>query len=169
MNFIVDTKIYVNRWGCDRCHLSRKIAKQVYPWCDPTGGALGPHFWGNILGRNSGRPGFTYDNLTNATLTHTPKAGGIRKGVYHKNPLDRPPYHQKTNMKQGGSKKCSPCHQGCDGTIRIPSWKGGLDPYDNRGKSLTVKCTFCHGMDGGYIPDSEARPLWEDWYMESWQ
>ncbi|MBI4793461.1 MAG: hypothetical protein HY789_12225 [Deltaproteobacteria bacterium] len=85
------------------------------------------------------------------------------------NPLDRPPYHQKTNIRQCGNKACAPCHQGHDGTPRTPAFISGRDDYDMRGKSLTVKCVFCHGIDGGYVPDSAARPLWEDWYMDSWQ
>ena len=166
---VAQRNIYINRWGCDRCHLAKEIATEVYPWCEPTGGPFGPHYWGNILGRNDGRPGFTYANLTDVTLTHTPTVGSIVNGEYVKNPLDRPPYHQKTNVKQAGNKACSPCHQGYDGTVRTPSWKTGPDPQDQRGKCLTVKCTFCHGIDGGYVPDSTARPRWEDWYMNSWQ
>jgi hypothetical protein len=161
--------IKINRWGCDRCHLGAEIAREIYPWSNPSGGLLGPHYWGNILGRNSGRPGFTHDNLTDATLTHTPTAQGIVGGMPASNPLDRPPYHQKTNIRQCGNKACAPCHQGHDGTPRTPAFITGRDDYDMNGKSLAVKCVFCHGIDGGYVPDSAARPLWEDWYMESWQ
>ena len=165
LSLITDEKVFINRWGCDRCHLDQKTAKEVYPGCAPPGGPLGPHYWGNVLGRNAGRPGFSYENLTNASLTHTPTV----RGTSAPNPLDRPPYHQRTNMKQCGNVACSPCHQGSDDGVRAPKWRPGLDPYGKRDKSLTVKCTFCHGIDGGYVPDSKARPRWEDWYINSWQ
>jgi hypothetical protein len=166
---VASRTIKINRWGCDRCHLAAEIAREIYPWCNPTGGPLGPHYWGNILGRNGGRPGFTHDNLTDDTLTHTPTAQGIVGGMPAANPLDRPPYHQKTNVRQCGNKACAPCHQGHDGTPRTPTFLTGKDDSDMRGESVTVECVFCHGIDGGYVPDSLERPLWEDWYMDSWQ
>lgn len=179
---IAQRDIFINRWGCDRCHLSKDIAMQIYPWCEPTGGLFGPHYWINILGRNSGRPGFTYQNLTDATLTHTPTVGGYvmdsntGEMVYKPNPLDRPPYHLKTNQKQvwwtQGNLKCSPCHQGHDDavcTVRKPGFWAGAGNELSREKSLDVKCSYCHGIDGGYVPSDPNKPRWEDWNMYSWQ
>jgi hypothetical protein len=170
---IGERHVAVTRWGCDRCHLAREVAVTVYPWCAPPGGPLGPHYWGNVLGRNNGRPGFTYDNLTDKALTHTPTVGGYKtdpttgEQVWVENPLNRPPYHLRTNVKQCGNPACSPCHQGYEGTPRAPTFIAGRDDNDFRGKSLTVHCLFCHGMAGGYVP-RPARALWEKQLVDGW-
>lgn len=175
---IAQRNIFINRWGCDRCHISKDLAMQIYPWCNPTGWLYGPHSWGNILGRNGGRPGFTYQNLTDATLTHTPTVGGYvinsttNELEYVKNPLDRPPYHLKTNQKWAGNIACSPCHQGHDDpvcTVRKTTFLPSPGNELSREKSLDVKCNYCHGIDGGYVPADPDKPRWEDWNMYSWQ
>ncbi len=169
---VSERAVMISRWGCDRCHLSQADAVEVYPWCSPAGGPFGPHNWPNVLGRNDGRPGFTYENLTNVALTHTPTVGGYvtdrntGETTWVKNPLDRPPYHQQTNPKLPGSEKCSPCHQG-SGHVRTMFMAPGIYPWLSVERSLTVKCVFCHGSTGGYVPD-EPRPLWENWFLKSW-
>lgn len=172
---VAERHVTITRWGCDRCHLAKEVAVTVYPWCAPPGGPLGPHYWGNVLGRNNGRPGFDYNNLTNKALTHTPTVGGYitdrttGEPVWVNNPLNRPPYHLRTNVKQAGNPACSPCHQGLDGTPRTPTFITGRDDNDLRGKSLAVKCIFCHGMAGGYVPKAPATPAsWENQLMDGW-
>ncbi|MFP7753426.1 hypothetical protein ACLG6S_02005 [Thermodesulfobacteriota bacterium B35] len=78
-----------------------------------------------MLGRNGGRPGFTYDNLTNDALTHTPTVGGYvtdrstGEQVWRDNPLNRQPYHQKTNLKMPGRRSVLPA-------IRVRATSGPL-------------------------------------------
>ncbi|MEW6173172.1 MAG: hypothetical protein AB1510_08940 [Bacillota bacterium] len=164
-------KIYVGRWGCDRCHLENNLARSIYPWCTPTGGALGPHYWGNILGRNDpsggtdpeSAEGFDLSYLTDPEKTHTPHD-------YLTSPPDLahelPGYHERTNVKWSGSQDCSPCHQG-SGRVRYP-WGGtGEYPWLAHNRSLTVKCTFCHGIEGGYLPSGVLD--WSDNQAENWQ
>jgi hypothetical protein len=165
--------IKITRWGCDRCHLSQALANEIYYWSSPAGGPLGPHSWPKVLGRNGGRPGFDYNNLTNDALTHTPTVGGYVKDsatgedVWVDNPLNRPPYHQRTNQKLGSSELCSPCHQG-SGRVRSPMIIEGTPLYISMERSRTVKCVFCHSNDSGYVPDNTRKPLWEDWVLEGW-
>ncbi len=132
--------VYVGRWGCDRCHLAKEVAMEVYPWCSPTGGPLGPHYWGNILGRNNNPDGFDISYLTNAEKTHTPVQA-----------LSSPPFHEKTYRKQSGSLACSPCHQG-SGHVRYDFAQTGEYPWLAHAKAEAVECTFCHGIEGGYVP-----------------
>ncbi len=153
---ITRQKFHVGRWGCDRCHISQDLARQIYPWSYPSGGPTGPHYWGNILGRNDpsggtdpeSAEGFDLTYLTDAAKTHTPHD-------YLTAPPDLahelPGYHERTNVKQGGNVACSPCHQG-SGRVRYP-WGGtGEYPWLGNNRSVTVKCTFCHGIEGGYTP-----------------
>ncbi len=137
---VAEHPVYVGRWGCDRCHLSQEVAREVYPWCSPTGGPQGPHYWGNILGRNFSPDGFDISNLTNAEKTHTPTAC-----------LNASPFHEKTLRKQGGNPACSPCHQG-SGHVRYDFAATGEYPWLAHAKSEAVECTFCHGIEGGYVP-----------------
>ncbi len=165
-------EVRISRWGCDRCHLSQADARVVYPWSSPAGGPRGPHSWPNVLGRNGGRPGFTYDNLTNDALTHTPTVGGYvtdrstGEQVWRDNPLNRQPYHQKTNLKMPWSAQCSPCHQG-SGHVRAAFKVEGQPLPVTMERSTVVKCVFCHGVSGGYVPD-EPKPMWEDWVLQGW-
>jgi hypothetical protein len=149
-------KIHVGRWGCDRCHISQGLARQIYPWSYPSGGATGPHYWGNILGRNDpsggtdpeSAEGFDLTHLTNAEKTHTPH--DYLTGVNG---------HEYTTTKQAGNQACTPCHQG-SGRLRYP-WYG-----PNQTPSLTVKCTFCHGIEGGYLPSGLLD--WTTDYFVNW-
>ena len=172
---VAERVVNISRWACDRCHVEKKLAKQLYSWCNPTGAMVGPHSWPKVLGRNGGRPGFTYANLTNDALTHSPTVGGyITDRVtgevsWEKNPLDRPLYHEMTNVKVGGKQGCSPCHQG-SGRVRHAYYGvEGMQLYLSRERSLTVKCVFCHSADSGYVPDPDGKkPQWENWVMEGW-
>jgi hypothetical protein len=170
---VASREIKITRWGCDRCHLSQALANEIYDWSSPAGGPLGPHCWPKVLGRNGGRPGFDYNNLTNDALTHTPTVGGYVKDsntgedVWVDNPLNRPPYHQMTNQKLGSSELCSPCHQG-SGRVRSPMIIEGTPLYLSIERSRTVKCVFCHSNDSGYVPADNQRPLWEDWVLQGW-
>jgi len=169
---IASREIKITRWGCDRCHMSQALANETYYWASPAGGPLGPHSWPKVLGRNGGRPGFTYENLTNDALTHTPTVGGYVKNsegedVWQNNPLNRPPYHQRTNQKLGSSELCSPCHQG-SGRVRRPMIIEGTPLYLSMEFSRNVKCVFCHSNDAGYVPDDNHRPMWEDWVLQGW-
>ncbi|MCF6280594.1 MAG: hypothetical protein L3J28_00035 [Candidatus Polarisedimenticolaceae bacterium] len=167
-------QIKITRWGCDRCHMAKTVARDVYSWSNPAGGPLGPHSWPNVLGRNGGRPGFDYNNLTNDRLTHTPTVGGYvtdsqtGEQVWRANPLDRPPYHQLTNTKVAGGEGCSPCHQGSGRVRHAYGGIEGMNLYLSRERSLTVKCVFCHSLDSGYVPDSKDRPMWENWVLQGW-
>ncbi len=170
---VAERQVKITRWGCDRCHMAKSVATGVYSWSNPAGGPLGPHSWPNVLGRNGGRPGFSYENLTNDRLTHTPTVGGYVTDadtgelVWRKNPLDRPPYHQQTNTKIAGGEACSPCHQGSG---RVRSAYGGIEGmnlYLSRERSLTVKCVFCHSLDSGYVPTGD-NSLWENWVLQGW-
>ncbi len=170
---VAQREIRISRWGCDRCHLSQQDAKMVYPWASPAGGPRGPHSWPNVLGRNGGRPGFTYANLTHDALTHTPTVGGYvvdrntGEKVWRDNPLNRPPYHQKTNLKMPWSEKCSPCHQG-SGHVRAAFKVEGQPLPVTMERSTIVKCVFCHGVSGGYVPDEPNKTMWEDWVLQGW-
>ncbi|MDH3973804.1 MAG: hypothetical protein OEV42_05955 [Deltaproteobacteria bacterium] len=170
---VASREIKITRWGCDRCHLSQALANEIYSWASPAGGPLGPHNWPNVLGRNGGRPGFDYNNLTNDALTHTPTVGGYvwdsgtGENVWVDNPLNRPPYHQRTNQKLGSSELCAPCHQG-SGRVRRPMIIEGTPLYISMELSRNVKCVFCHSNDSGYVPDDPHRPMWEDWVMQGW-
>ena len=169
---VASREIKISRWGCDRCHLSQALANEIYYWSSPAGGPLGPHCWPNVLGRNGGRPGFDYNNLTNDALTHTPTVGAYvvnsetGEEGWVENPMNRPPYHQKTNQKIGSSELCSPCHQG-SGRVRSAMIIEGTPLYLSIERSLTVKCVFCHSNDSGYVPEG-PRPLWEDWVLKGW-
>lgn len=141
--------IYVGRWGCDRCHIEAGLARQLYPWCNPSGGALGPHYWGNILGRNGTPEGFDLSYLTNVDgavytateQTHTPVD-------YLTSPPDPahelPGYHERTNVKMSGNPACSPCHQG-SGRVRYP-WNGTGQPGETPGlahnRSMAMSALF---------------------------
>lgn len=170
--------ICVGRWGCDRCHISQDLARQLYPWSYPSGGPLGPHYWGNILGRNDpsgGTDPLSYEGFDLSYLvdvagavytaeekTHTPHD-------YLTAPPDLehelPGYHERTNVKQGGNVACTPCHQG-SGRVRYP-WGGtGEYPWLGNNRSLTVKCTFCHGIEGGYTPSGLLD--WPGNYAQNW-
>lgn len=170
---VASREVKITRWGCDRCHLSQALAKEIYSWSSPAGGPLGPHSWPKVLGRNGGRPGFDYNNLINDALTHTPTVGAYvtdsatGEDVWVDNPLNRPPYHQRTNQKLGSSELCSPCHQG-SGRVRSPMIVEGTPLYLSIERSRTVKCVFCHSNDSGYVPDDSHRPLWEDWVLQGW-
>ncbi len=170
---VASREIKITRWGCDRCHLSQALANEIYYWSSPAGGPLGPHSWPKVLGRNGGRPGFDYNNLTNDALTHTPTVGGYvtdsetGEDIWVDNPLNRPPYHQRTNQKLGSSELCSPCHQG-SGRVRSPMIVEGTPLYISMERSRTVKCVFCHSNDSGYVPDNTHKPLWEDWVLQGW-
>ncbi|MEW6181909.1 MAG: hypothetical protein AB1500_01860 [Bacillota bacterium] len=126
-------KIHVGRWGCDRCHIVQGLAWQVYPGCAPPGGPYGPHYWGNVLGRNGTPEGFDLSYLqdvdgavyTAPENTHTPK--------------DYITNHSVTLQKQCWNPACAPCHNGKTTANYM------------RGKTEGVGCTFCHGLDGGYI------------------
>lgn len=169
---VASREIKISRWACDRCHLSQALANEIYYWSSPAGGPLGPHSWPKVLGRNGGRPGFDYNNLTNDALTHTPTVGGYvldsetGEEVWVDNPLNRPPYHQKTNRKIGSSELCSPCHQG-SGRVRSPMVVEGTPIYQSIERSLTVKCVFCHSNDSGYVPEA-PNPLWENGVLQGW-
>jgi hypothetical protein len=170
---VASREIKITRWGCDRCHLSQALANEIYYWSSPAGGPLGPHSWPKVLGRNGGRSGFDYSNLTDDALTHTPTAGAYVKDsatgedVWVDNPLNRPPYHQRTNQKLGSSELCSPCHQG-SGRVRSPMIVEGTPLYLSIERSRTVKCVFCHSNDSGYVPEDTHKPLWEDWVLQGW-
>jgi hypothetical protein len=170
---VASREVKITRWGCDRCHLSQALANEIYYWSSPAGGPLGPHCWPKVLGRNGGRPGFDYNNLTNDALTHTPTVGAYvtnsetGEDVWVDNPLNRPPYHQMTNQKLGSSELCSPCHQG-SGRVRSPMIIEGTPLYLSIERSRTVKCVFCHSNDSGYVPDDTHRPLWENWVLQGW-
>ena len=155
---IKEYKVYVGRWGCDRCHIAKEVAREIYPWVAPTGGGFGPHYWGNILGRNgSVSNAITKDTLSSSVLAHTP--GDVLTN------------HEKTNRKQAGNYLCSPCHSGAnhigvslpDGFRDLrPLWDDiGLTgfPWAKHAKSEAVECTYCHGMEGGYVP---ADGMWAD-------
>ena len=157
--------VNISRWACDRCHLDQATAREVYSWASPVGGPLGPHNWPHVLGRNGGRPGFTYENLTSDRLTHTPTVGAYVNGVWKPNPLDRAPYHQKTNVKIGGGEACSPCHHGT-GHIRHAWSTEGEDFRVSMERSQVVKCVFCHSADSGYVPSRTDKPFWENLMMD---
>lgn len=169
---VASRQVHISRWGCDRCHLAQDVAREVYPWCSPAGGPRGPHTWPNVLGRNGGRPGFDYNNLTDVALTHTPTVGGYvtdrssGEQVWVDNSLNRPPYHQRTNPKMPASAFCTPCHQG-SGHVRSAYKQPDMDWRVSKEQSLTVKCVFCHGVSGGYVPE-DPQPLWENWIIEGW-
>jgi hypothetical protein len=143
---VKEQTVYVGRWGCDRCHIAISDAKKVYEWCRfPDGGPGGPHNWGNILGRRHGS-GFTIDHLTNEELTHTPAgiAFDEASGFAH---------HEKTFRKQPWDvegKTCTPCHMG-EGKVRYNYWNPGEKPWLAHAKAEAVECTFCHGIEGGYV------------------
>ncbi|MEW6418933.1 MAG: hypothetical protein AB1480_12565 [Nitrospirota bacterium] len=144
-NMIKEQKVYVGRWGCDRCHIESGLAKSIYSWAAPTGGFYGPHGWGGILGRTgSAANAFTDQTLKNSTLAHTP--GDILSN------------HEMTIHKQCGNIACSPCHQGTNGVALRPPWGSGYrDCWVDQSKSRAVECTFCHGIEGGYTPrDAEG-------------
>jgi hypothetical protein len=126
--------ITVGRWGCDRCHVEKSKAMELYAWSSPTGGPLGPHSWRNILG-SAGFP-FTIDYLTDAEYTHTPPTTPEPGALFAAGDN-----HERTYRKSD-LYLCSPCHNGY----------GPLRPYINQSKSQTVQCTFCHGIEGGYVP-----------------
>jgi hypothetical protein len=138
---IKEHPVTVGRWGCDRCHVGYDTAVALYYWCAPAGGSApaSPHIWGKILGGSKDHGGFTIDFLTDAENTHTPA-----------NSLNVHPFHEKTKVKQAGNPQCSPCHQG-SGQLRIIFGSGTM------AKSEAVECTFCHGIEGGYVP---ASGLW---------
>jgi hypothetical protein len=173
---VADRAISISRWACDRCHVEKNVAKSIYSWSNPTGTSIsGPHTWPNILGRNGGRPGFTYDNLTNDALTHTPTVGAWVPNndgvlVWVPNPLDNPIGHEMTIVKGGGLPGCSPCHQGSGNVRHAYSGVEGMRFIVSRVRSLTVKCVFCHSADAGYIPEDldTTRPHWENWIMQGW-
>ncbi len=180
---VKEQSVHVGRWGCDRCHIGKYYGKEawvlpddktikvlfseIYPWCEPTGYIGGPHDWYAILGRN-GQPGarpFDLRTLNDSTLVHTPP--------------DYQESHELTWTRWAGNYKCTPCHTGVN---RIPdppdyvipagvpdlrpvwdasgyyNWIPGIPPTKHA-KSEAVECTFCHGMEGGYIP---AGGSWAD-------
>jgi hypothetical protein len=144
-NVVKEQKVYVGRWGCDRCHIESTLARSIYPWASPTGGFLGPHGWGGILGRTgSAGNAFTDMLLKDSKLAHTP--GDILAN------------HEMTIHKQCGNIACSPCHQGTNGVnLRAPWGAGYRDCWIDQAKSRAVECTFCHGIEGGYTPrDAEG-------------
>ncbi|MEW6573534.1 MAG: hypothetical protein AB1374_07880 [Bacillota bacterium] len=129
--------IHIGRWGCDRCHLESNLAKSIYPWCAPTGGYWGPHGWyGQLGGAGSSGEMFDLSNLTDPEKTHTP--GDLLTGTYG---------HEYTIQKQCGNSACSPCHQG-SGRLRYPWYTPPY--YTHPGEK--VECTYCHGIEGGYLP-----------------
>jgi hypothetical protein len=130
-------QVPIGRWGCDRCHVSQAQAQALYPWSAPAGGPLGPHTWRNILGGEAAP--FTIEYLTVAENTHTPA-----------NLLNVHPFHEKTIRKLPYIDDCSPCHQGW-GRVRYP-WFGSSLPYLDHARAEAVECTFCHGIEGGYVP-----------------
>ncbi|MFH1009096.1 MAG: hypothetical protein V1800_16605 [Candidatus Latescibacterota bacterium] len=142
-------KVYVGRWGCDRCHVAPTQARKLYSWCNPTGNdANGPHAWKSVLG---GAYGSVFDGsiLKDATRVHSPKSLLIASAG-----------HEKTIRKGGGSPECSPCHQG-SGHVRYDYRSGeGIYPWVAYAKSEGVECTFCHGMEGGYVPSDGT--MWVD-------
>lgn len=139
-NMIKEQKVYVGRWGCDRCHIEYTLAKTIYSWAGPTGGFFGPHGWGGILGRTgSAANAFADAILKDSTKTHIP--GDILAN------------HEMTIHKQCGNIACSPCHQGTTGVaLRAPWGSGYRDCWIDQAKSRAVECTFCHGIEGGYTP-----------------
>jgi hypothetical protein len=147
-------RFHVGRWGCDRCHLESNLARSIYPWCAPTGGYWGYHGWHGQLGGAGGNEMFSLSNLTDPEKTHTPAA--LVTGTYG---------HEYTIQKQCGNAACSPCHQG-SGKLRYP-WTN--PPYYTH-PGEKVDCTFCHGIEGGYLPSgvldwsNEMRPG----YFENW-
>jgi hypothetical protein len=141
---INEQKVYVGRWGCDRCHIESGLAKSLYSWCAPTGGFYGPHGWGGILGRaGSDSNAFTDMVLKDSTLAHTPG--------------DVLPNHELSVQRQCGNSACSPCHNG-SGRVR-PAPSGTPYLWSNLAKSEAVECTYCHGIEGGYIPQTG---MWVD-------
>ncbi|MEW6181910.1 MAG: hypothetical protein AB1500_01865 [Bacillota bacterium] len=147
--------IHVGRWGCDRCHLESGKARQIYPWVSPTGGYWGPHGWHGVLG-GAGSVGTMFDitNLTNAEKTHAPN--DILTGTYG---------HEYTVQKQCGNSACSPCHQG-SGRLRYP-WTN--PPYYTH-PGEKVDCTFCHGIEGGYLPSGvlDWSSVMRPGYFDNW-
>jgi hypothetical protein len=146
---IKEHPVSVGRWGCDRCHIGTGIygsrAREIYPWSMPTGGMFGPHGWANVLGASHTPGGFNLDFLTDAEYTHTPTEN-----------LNIFPFHEKTIVKWGLVDDCTPCHQG-SGKLRYPWWGDGESaPWKAQGRSEAVECTFCHGMEGGYVPADES-------------
>ncbi len=139
-NVIKEQKVYVGRWGCDRCHIEYTLAKSIYSWAGPTGGFFGPHGWGGILGRTgSVANAFTDMVVKDSKLAHTP--GDILAN------------HERTTHMQCGNIACSPCHQGTAGVaLRAPWGSGYRDCWIDQAKSRAVECTFCHGIEGGYTP-----------------
>lgn len=130
-------KLYVGRWGCDRCHVAPSQARRFYSWCNPTGNDIGgPHSWQAVLGGVYGS-GFDGSTLTDATKVHSPQ--GL---------LTESAGHEKTLRKQGGVEICSPCHQG-SGRVRhdfdyIPGQHAY--PWVAHARSEAVECTFCHHL-----------------------
>lgn len=182
--------IHVGRWGCDRCHLESNLAKSIYPWCAPTGGYWGPHGWhGQLGGAGSSGEMFDLSNLTDPEKTHTP--ADLLTGTYgHEKTLQKMPWAvyeyvydpaypddptKKIKVLADKPFPCTPCHQG-SGRVRYP-WYGlgeGEKPFEAHDQSVLVKCTFCHGMEGGYLPSglvnwsNDPEPAVrerEDWYM----
>ncbi|RJX22490.1 MAG: hypothetical protein C4570_01275 [Ammonifex sp.] len=148
-------KFHVGRWGCDRCHLEASLARQIYPWGYPTGGYWGPHGWyGQLGGAGNSNEMFNLSNLTDPEKTHTP--ADLLTGTYG---------HEYTIQKQCGETACSPCHHG-SGRLRYP-WS--TPPYYTH-PGEKVECTYCHGMEGGYLPSGVL-----DWsstkfagYFDNW-
>lgn len=157
-NVIKEQKVFVGRWGCDRCHIGygvyeernnpeKTVSKKLYPWSgNLDGGPHGPHHWANILGRNGTEVGFDITYLTDSTKTHTPV-----------DYLTSSAGHEKTIRKNAGDAACSPCHIG-DGLLRH-DYNVGRYPWSAHAEGEAVECTFCHGIDGGYVP---ASGMWAD-------
>jgi hypothetical protein len=147
---IKEQPVSVGRWGCDRCHVDYVLAQELYPWSLPTGGPLGPHGWGNILGRYHNPPtGFDLSFLAEAERTHTPAVHLVSSS-----------FHEKTYRKQPAIELCTPCHQG-SGRVRYPYLDGVSMPFVSMAMSEAVECTFCHGIEGGYY-DPENTVRWVD-------
>lgn len=145
-------KLYVGRWGCDRCHVAPSKARELYSWCSPTGtdNQGGPHTWQAVLGGVYGS-GFDGSTLTDATRVHSPQ--GLLTGAAG---------HEQTIRKQGGVEVCSPCHQGSGRVRHDFDYIPGVHayPWVAHAKSEAVECTFCHGMEGGYVPTDST--MWAD-------
>ncbi len=172
---VKEQAVYVGRWGCDRCHIGnlygeeggrlpdgslRPFVTEVYPWAVETGGINAPyHSWASVLGRTLDPSGFNLNTLQDATKVHTPI-----------NYLNDAAGHEKTNHKWAGSYKCSPCHGGMNYNTNPPDppppdfkhlrpvWDADLRgiPWS---KADAVECTYCHSIEGGYIP---AGGMWAD-------
>jgi hypothetical protein len=155
---LIEKAVYVGRWGCDRCHIGyddysekdnpeKTVSKKLYPWSgNLDGGPHGPHHWANILGRNGTAEGFDITYLTDSTKTHIPV-----------DYLTSPAGHEKTIRKNAGDAACSPCHRG-EGQLRH-DYNVGQFPWSAHAEGEAVECTFCHGIEGGYVP---AIGTWAD-------